>query len=82
MSNFAVLDKDNTIVNIIVAENLSIAETCTQAICIPYADETQIHIGGKYLGDGKFEAPDHLKPLTQAQNDEIAAEIKRTYKTN
>jgi hypothetical protein len=48
MANFAVLDQDNNVSNIIVAESREIAEDVTKMVCIP-CDNTEF-LGSHWNG--------------------------------
>jgi len=48
MPNFAVIDKDNIVINIIVAESLLIAQDVLGLTCIEYDDSAMVAIGGIY----------------------------------
>ena len=47
MANFAVIEK-GVVVNLIVAENLTIATEITEMLCVEVADITQVSIGDKF----------------------------------
>jgi hypothetical protein len=55
MANFAVIE-NNTVVNVIVADTLEIAELVTQKQCVEYTDKNRAGIGWTYE-NGKFIAP-------------------------
>jgi hypothetical protein len=48
MKNFAVIDKDNIVTNVIVADTLEIAESVTSATCIEYSDINPAEISDIY----------------------------------
>lgn len=48
MSNFAVVDDDGTVLNIIISETKEIAEQSTGKTCTKYTEENPAHIGLKY----------------------------------
>jgi len=50
MLTFAVLDINNIVENIIIADSLEIAEDATKAICIQYDDTNPAYIGWEYNG--------------------------------
>jgi hypothetical protein len=54
MGNFAVLDGNNKVLNIIVADSKEIAEEVTTSTCVEYFEENPAHIGLGYV-DGVFE---------------------------
>ena len=54
MSRFAMLDSNNTVINIIEAESLEIAMDVTKTFCVP--DDQTALIGGTWDGK-KFTAP-------------------------
>jgi hypothetical protein len=56
MKNYAVLDKDSKVINIIIASSLDIAETVTSSYCILIPLGTFVDIGYTYA-DGTFTAP-------------------------
>lgn len=53
--NFAVMNH-NIVINLIVADNLEVAEAVSNFTCIEYTDHTTAGIGWTYDGD-KFIAP-------------------------
>lgn len=54
MKNFAVLDDNNKVLNLIVAESKEVAEDVIKKTCIEYNDENPAYIGLSYI-DGVFE---------------------------
>ena len=56
MPNFATLDKDNKVTNIIVADSQEIAEQVTGLPCAEYTADNPAHIGLGYDGT-TFEQP-------------------------
>ena len=54
MGNFAVLDENNKVLNIIVADSKEIAEEVTTLTCVEYFEENPAQIGLGYV-DGVFE---------------------------
>jgi hypothetical protein len=50
MLTFAVLDINNIVENIIMADSLEIAENATKATCIQYDDTNLAYIGWEYNG--------------------------------
>jgi len=50
MLTFAILDINNIVENIIVADSLETAENVTKAICIQYDDANPAYIGWQYNG--------------------------------
>ena len=54
MGNFAVLDENNKVANIIVADSKEVAEEVTGLICVEYFQENPANIGLGY-SDGVFE---------------------------
>ena len=61
MANWAVLDANNIVVNIIIAETEEIATICAfGAKVIEYTDENPVLIGFTLLEDGSWL--DHRKP--------------------
>jgi hypothetical protein len=68
MKNFAVIDSDNTIINLIIAESIEIAEGLTGKTCIEYdLDETLLDLTWSFDGEN-FIAPE---PVEQIPNDEV-----------
>jgi hypothetical protein len=50
MLTFAVLDANNIVENVIVADSLEIAESVTRTTCIQYDETNPAYIGWKYNG--------------------------------
>ena len=69
MGRYAILDSSNKVINVIIADSLDIAKQVTQSEFVVEADgnETPAYIGGTYLGEDKFELPEHAKELTTEQ---------------
>jgi hypothetical protein len=57
MSEYAVLDSANKVINIIVADSLEIAQNVTKATCILVTNETEYPVMGLGYADGVFEQP-------------------------
>jgi hypothetical protein len=70
MGNFAVLDENNKVSNIIVADSKEIAEEVTGLVCEEYFDENRAHIGLGYA-DGVFEQPPTPEPIPYVENETI-----------
>lgn len=56
MANYAVLNNNNIVENIIVADTKEIAEEVTGKTCVEYTDSNPAGIGWSYA-DGVFTAP-------------------------
>lgn len=56
MKNYAVLDENSKVSNIILAASLEIAESVTSSHCILIPLEVKVNIGYTY-SDGTFSAP-------------------------
>ena len=56
MKNYAVLDKNSEVVNVIIAATLEIAESVTSSYCVLIPLGTFVDIGYSY-SDGVFSAP-------------------------
>ena len=68
MKNFAVIDSDNTIINLIVADSIETAENVTGKTCIEYdLDENLLDLTWTYDGES-FIAPE---PVEQTPTDEV-----------
>jgi hypothetical protein len=50
MATFAVLDTNNVVVDVILADDLGIAEAVTRKTCAEYTDENRAGIGYIYNG--------------------------------
>jgi hypothetical protein len=63
MSKYAILDENNKVLNIIIAESLNIAKEVTKTELVVEIDDQNktAYIGGVYLGKGKFELPEYAK---------------------
>jgi hypothetical protein len=70
MGTFAVLNEDNKVENIIVAESKEIAEEVVGLTCVEYFDENKAHIGLGY-SDGVFEQPADTEPTPHVENETI-----------
>lgn len=58
MPNYAVIDADNKVVNVIVADNADIAQQITGKLCIEYSDDAPAYNQGSYDPvTGAFSAP-------------------------
>ena len=81
MSKFAILDENNIVINIIVADTEQIARQVTNdAIIVPIdEDDLNAQIGGTYSEKNGFDLPDHAKPLTPEQ---LVAQAKEWAKNN
>ena len=64
MANFAVLNENNLVINIIVAESIEIAQDVTKSVCIESEEDTAI--GDSYV-DGAF-----VKPEPQPLEDPVS----------
>jgi hypothetical protein len=66
MGRYAILDSNNIVINIIIADSLDIAKQVTQSEFVVQENENEIpaYIGATHLGNGKFELPKHAKELT------------------
>jgi hypothetical protein len=72
MSEFAVLNQNNVVINVIIADNKTIAETATQSTCYEILDKGAIVIGSKLLDNGNWEFPEgHISIKT---TEELIAE--------
>jgi hypothetical protein len=47
--NFAII-KDNVVINTVIADSKSIAESITNETCVQYLDNQNVYIGGTYNG--------------------------------
>ena len=56
MKNYAVLDRNFVITNIIVASSLEVAESVTSSYCVLVPPQTYVNIGWSYI-DGVFVDP-------------------------
>jgi hypothetical protein len=68
--NFAVIE-NNTVVNVIVADSLAIAEEVTKSFCVEYTDANPAGIGWAYDGK-KFIAPIIEGPIAPIIEESIA----------
>lgn len=62
MKNFAVLNENNIVENIIIAESKSLADELTGKNCVEYDSTNPAHIGGTYDGS-TFSNPFEPEPL-------------------
>jgi hypothetical protein len=72
MKNYAVLDKDSKVINIIVAASLDIAELVTSSYCILIPLGTRVDIGYTYSA-GEFSAPVVETPAEETPTEETPA---------
>lgn len=72
MSEFAVLNENNVVINIIIADNKTIAETVTQSACYEILDKGAIVIGSKLLDNGDWQYPEGH--ITIKTTEELIAE--------
>jgi hypothetical protein len=70
MGKFAVLDENNKVENVIVAESKEIAEEATGLVCVEYTDENPAIIGLGY-SNGVFENPPMPEPQPDLENDPV-----------
>ena len=61
MKNYAVLDRDSKVTNIIVASSLEVAESVTSSYCVLVPLGTTVDMGYSYA-DGAFSAPEEETP--------------------
>jgi len=66
MANFAVIQND-TVVNIIVADSIEIAEQATGLTCVGYTDEFPAVIGCSYDGERFYNIPNPMVLSTPEQ---------------
>jgi hypothetical protein len=69
MFKFAVLDNNNKVTNIIVAESKEIAEELTGLTCIEYNDNVVVFIGGNYDSETKTFSEPEFDPPTIEQTE-------------
>jgi hypothetical protein len=50
MKNFAVLNEDNVVENIIIVESKSLADELTGKNCVEFNHDNPAHVGGTYDG--------------------------------
>ena len=67
MAYFAVLDENNVITNLIVADSLQIAEEVTGSTCIEYVLPM---IGGTYVNGTFVDAPIQIEELPEVPSQE------------
>jgi hypothetical protein len=69
--NFAVLNHNNIVENIIVADSKEVVETIFNTLCIEYTDENPAIVGWTYEQEtGKFTPPAVLEePIEEVEND-------------
>jgi hypothetical protein len=69
MGRYAILDSNNKIINVIIADSLDIAKQITQSefVIEENNNENPAYIGATYSKEGKFELPDYAKELTTEQ---------------
>lgn len=64
MGNWACLDENNKVVNIIIADNEEIALACSfTPRVIEYNDENPVCIGWNYLENGQWADPTPPNPI-------------------
>lgn len=66
MKNFAVLDDNNKVLNIIVAESKEVAEDVIKKTCIEYNDENPAHIGWDWDGTNFINPTPVLETPTES----------------
>ena len=54
MKMFAVLNENNIVINVIIADSLEIAQSVTGLVCVEYTQESPAMINDLY-NDGNFE---------------------------
>ena len=64
MKNYAVLDSNSKVSNIIVASSLEVAESATSSFCALIPLGTSVNIGYSYA-DGAFSAPVEETPTEE-----------------
>jgi hypothetical protein len=64
MKNYAVLDRNSLVTNIIVAASLEIAESVTSSDCVLVPNGTYVTIGCSY-SDGVFTDPNAPEPYVE-----------------
>jgi hypothetical protein len=57
MKTYAVLDKSSTVINLIIAANLEIAELVSESVCVLVTPGTDAKIGDLYA-EGTFSTPE------------------------
>jgi tRNA(Glu) U13 pseudouridine synthase TruD len=72
MGFFNVINKDNQVINVIVAETIEDAETVTEERCME-VDEANTSLIGKYFVDGEYL--DEYTPEIESQEATITHEI-------
>ena len=72
MKNYAVLDNDSKVVNIIVAPSLETAEHVTSSFCVVIPLGTTVDMGYSYA-DGVFTAPVVETPAEETPAEETPA---------
>jgi hypothetical protein len=70
MGNFAVLDENNKVTNIIVADSKEIAEEVTGLPCVEYTDSNPAIIGLGYA-DGVFEQLPIPEPVQNEETETV-----------
>ena len=70
MANFAVLDENSKVSNIIVADSKEIAEQVTGLPCVEYTDANPAILGLGYA-DGVFEQLPMPEPTPDPGNDPV-----------
>lgn len=76
MSKYAILDDNNKVQNIIIAESLKIAKEVSKTELVIEVEENDptVYINGIYLGEGKFELPEFEKIVPLTPESTIAIE--------
>lgn len=72
MKNYAVLDRNSQVTNIIVAGSLEVAESLTSSYCVAIPLGTFVDIGYVYT-DGVFSAPLEEEPSEETPSEETPA---------
>lgn len=58
MSNYAVLNDDSLVINVIVAESKSIAESVTEKTCVEYSHDQDVRVGITTYNGSSFVNPE------------------------
>jgi hypothetical protein len=72
MKNYAVLNSDAKVINIIVASSLEVAESATSSFCVLIPLGTFVDMGYSY-SDGVFSAPVAEEPSEETPAEETPA---------
>jgi hypothetical protein len=63
MANFAQLDLNNKVINVLVADTKEVVEQITQSTCIEYTDENPAYI------DWTWDGTNFISPTTIEENN-------------